>query len=83
MATFRLFVAFACTLAFNSVASALPATSAPAIATCEFEATVTADGFVSIGCWGPDEPMTCVPSDPEHPFQGWVGGTFSWPSPSR
>jgi hypothetical protein len=52
-------------------------------AECEFEAAVTADGLVFIGCWGPDKPMTYDPDDREHPFKGRVGGTSLWLSPAR
>ena len=51
-------------------------------AECEFEVTVTENGFTFVGCWGFDKSMTYDPDDREYPFKGRIDGTLLWLAPS-
>ena len=52
-------------------------------AECEFEVTVSDNGFMFAGCWGSEKSMTYDPSDYEYPFKGRVEGTLLWLAPFR
>jgi hypothetical protein len=52
-------------------------------AECEFEVTVSDNGFMFTGCWGSEKSMTYDPADREYPFKGRVEGTLFWLTPFR
>ena len=49
---------------------------------CEFEVTVSEDGFTFVGCWGSDKSMKYDPNDREYPFKGRTDNTLLWLAPS-
>ena len=54
----------------------------PYTAECEFDVTVSEDGFTFVGCWGSDKSMTYDPDDREYPFKGHSDGMLFWLAPS-